>query len=77
MAIKSLWRSCLCMPQSSTALMIIQLGTEFATLVEFEPFFLNSSLDVFRVVMRGSIFLTGLIVLPVFACADKGDYTVS
>ena len=33
--------------------------------------------DVFRVVMRGSIFPTGLIVMPVFACADKGDYTVS
>ena len=34
-------------------------------------------LDVFRVVMRGSIFPTGLVVMPVFACADKGDYTVS
>ena len=34
-------------------------------------------LDVFRVVMRGSIFPTGLIVMPVFACADKGDYAVS
>ena len=34
-------------------------------------------LDVFRVVMRGSIFPTGLIVMPVFACADKGDYLVS
>ena len=34
-------------------------------------------LDVFRVVMRGSIFLTGHIVMPVFACADKGDYAVS
>ena len=33
--------------------------------------------DVFRVVMRGSILPTGLIVMPVFACADKGDYTVS
>ena len=38
---------------------------------------LINSLDVFRVVMRGSTFLTGLIVLPVFACADKGDYTAS
>ena len=37
---------------------------------------LNRSIDVFRVVMRGSTFLIGLIVLPVFACADKGDYTV-
>ena len=27
--------------------------------------------------MRGSIFPTGLIVMPVFACADKGDYAVS
>ena len=36
---------------------------------------LNRSIDVFRVVMRGSTFLIGLIVLPVFACADKGDYT--
>ena len=34
-------------------------------------------LDVFRVVMRGSIFPTGHIVMPVFACADKGDYVVS
>ena len=34
-------------------------------------------LDVFHVVMRGSIFLMSLIVMPVFACADKGDFEVS
>ena len=34
-------------------------------------------LYIFRVVMRGSICLTGLVVMPVFACADKGDYAVS
>ena len=34
-------------------------------------------LDVFRVVMRGSIFRRAIyIVLPVFASADKGDYAV-
>ena len=27
--------------------------------------------------MRGSIFQTGLLMLPVFAFADKGDYPVS
>ena len=43
---------------------------------DFERKILNRSFDVFRVVMRGSTFLIGLIVLPVFACADKGDYTV-
>ena len=42
-----------------------------------EEVWICTFLDVFRVVMRVSISPTGLIVMPVFACSDKGDYLVS